>query len=281
VADDSYQQEMARKDDYDQPQSLLFSLIENIPYDNIQQVWKVTRHRGQKSEPQHVILLNDGSHLCTCLWLINRGIVCRHFFRVMSYSINAQFHISLIPQWWYNNKYNIEYNDKENIAPIYHIGESELHELEQPLPQLSFQHLTNFRWTSSNVVQLQGPKQKYGFGMGYAKKALDLAIRTNKVDELVNQVKCFIENTKAELSKQQENMISMHIGDPLRIQHKGRQPNRYRSCGELQKKKTKHVQNVTNITNYEEKANQNSKKRERRCKKCNQVGHYVPRCPNI
>jgi hypothetical protein len=98
LLDDSYQQEMTREDDYDQPQSLLFSLIENIPYDNIQQVWKVTRHRGQKSEPQHVILLNDGSHLCTCLWLINRGIVCRHFFRVMSYSINAQFHISLIPQ---------------------------------------------------------------------------------------------------------------------------------------------------------------------------------------
>ena len=56
------------------------------------------------------------------------------------------------------------------------IGESELHdELEQPLPQLSFQYLANFRQTP-NVIQLQGPKQKYGFGMGYAKKALDLAI---------------------------------------------------------------------------------------------------------
>jgi hypothetical protein len=38
LLDDSYQQEMTREDDYDQPQSLLFSLIENIPYDNIQQV---------------------------------------------------------------------------------------------------------------------------------------------------------------------------------------------------------------------------------------------------
>ena len=44
--------------------------------------------------------------------------------------------------------------------------------MEQPL---SFQYLANFRQTP-NVVQLQGPKQKYGFGMGYAKKALDLAI---------------------------------------------------------------------------------------------------------
>src|SRR6266496_2110528 len=191
--DDSYQQELAREDDYDQPQSLFSSLIENVSHNNIQQVWKVTRHREQKSEPQHVILLDDGSHLCTCLWLINRGIVCRHFFQVVSYSVYAQFHISLIPQCWYNNKYN-NIENKENMIPVYHIGESELHdELEQPLPQLSFQHLANFRQTP-NVVQLQGPKQKYGFGMGYAKKALDLAIRTDKVDEFVNQVKFFIES---------------------------------------------------------------------------------------
>ncbi|UZO16831.1 uncharacterized protein OCT59_008201 [Rhizophagus irregularis] len=77
--------------------------------------------------------------------------------------------------------------------------------------------------------------------MGYAKKALDLAIRTDKVVEFVNQVKCFIENTKVELSEYQKNM---HISDPLRVQHKGRQPNRYRLYGELQKKKAKHMQDT-------------------------------------
>ncbi|CAB4481899.1 unnamed protein product [Rhizophagus irregularis] len=144
MMDDSYQQEIAREDDYDQPQSLFSLLVENIPYNNILQVWKVTRHCGQNSEPQYIILLNDAD------------------------------------------------------------------ESEQP----SFQHLMNFRQTP-NVVQLQDPKQKYGFGMGYAKKALDLAVQTDKVDEFVDQVKYFIENTKAELSEQQENLTSMHIGDPL------------------------------------------------------------------
>ncbi|CAB4438645.1 unnamed protein product [Rhizophagus irregularis] len=135
-----------------------------------------------------------------------------------------------------------------------------------------------------NVVQLQGPKQKYGFGMGYAKKALDLAIQTDKVNEFVDQVKCFIENTKAELSEQQENLTSMHIGDLLQVQHKGRQPNRYKSCGELQRKKSKYIRNITNITNKNcEKVveNQVGKKRERHCKKCNQPGHYAPRCSNV
>jgi hypothetical protein len=268
---------MAREDDYDQPQSLFSSLIENIAHNSIRQVWKVTRHRGQKSEPQYVILLDDGSHLCTCLWLINRGIVCRHFFRIMSYSNNAQFHISLIPRRWYNyNKYNTE----QHKEPIYQIEENELDEMG---PRLSFQHLANFRKTP-NIVQSRGPKQKYGFGMSYAKKALDIAVRTDKVNEFVNQMEYFIENVKVDLSEQQENAISMHIGDPLRVRHKGRQPNRYKSCGEPQKKKVRRIQDITNhITNKDNEeviTGQEDKKRERRCKKCNQVGHYAPRCPN-
>ena len=36
--------------------------------------------------------------------------------------------------------------------------------------------------------------------MGYVKKTLDLAIQTDKVNEFVNQIEHFIENTKEELS---------------------------------------------------------------------------------
>src|ERR1044072_7549973 len=164
----------------------------------------------------------------------------------MFYLANAQFHISLIPRRWYNNnKYHIDQNE-ENITPIYQIGGSKLDEMEQPL---SFQYLANFRQTP-NVVQLQGPKQKYRFGMGYAKKALDLAIRTDKVDEFVNQMKCFIESTKKELSDQQENIDNMHIGDLLQVQHKGRQPNRYKSGGKPLKKKARRIiQDIINTIN--------------------------------
>ncbi|RIA88072.1 hypothetical protein C1645_826905 [Glomus cerebriforme] len=160
----------------------------------------------------------------------------------MSYSIYAQFYIFLISRQWYNyNKYNI----KQHKKLIFQIEENELEG-----PQLSFQHLANFRQTF-NVIQPQGPKQKYGF---------------------------------AGLSNQQENVISIHISDLLRVRYKGRQPNRYKSCDEPQKKKVKHVQDITNIINkdYEEEVvtNQKGKKRERCCKNCNQVGHYASRCPN-
>ena len=49
----------------------------------------------------------------------------------------------------------------------------------------------------------------------------------------------FIESIKEELSDQQENIDNMHIGDPLQVQHKGRQPNRYKSDGEPLKKKAR------------------------------------------
>ncbi|CAG8755374.1 20271_t:CDS:1, partial [Gigaspora rosea] len=51
--------------------------------------------------------------------------------------------------------------------------------------------------------------------MGYAKKALDLAIRANNVDEFVNEMERFIENTKKNMHNQDENINPMDIGDPL------------------------------------------------------------------
>ncbi|RGB24437.1 hypothetical protein C1646_773119 [Rhizophagus diaphanus] len=125
------------------------------------------------------------------------------------------------------------------------IKENELDEMD---PGLSFQHLANFRKTS-NIVQSRGLKQKYRFDMSYAKKALDIAVQADKVNEFINQMEYFIENVKVDLSEQQKNAISMHISDLLRIRHKD---------------------------NEEVIIGQEDRKRERHCKKCNQVGHYTP-----
>ncbi|CAG8747886.1 9871_t:CDS:2, partial [Cetraspora pellucida] len=40
LTDDSYQYNMAREDDYNQPQFLLLSLLENIPHNSVLEVWK-------------------------------------------------------------------------------------------------------------------------------------------------------------------------------------------------------------------------------------------------
>jgi hypothetical protein len=89
---------------------------------------------------------------------------------------------------------------------------------------------------------------------------------------------------KVELSNQ-ENKAFMHIGNLLWVQYKGRQPNRYKLCGEPLKKKGRYIWDISNTINknYKEniEANQECKKRERHCKKCNQVGHYASQCPNV
>ncbi|CAG8816129.1 6689_t:CDS:1, partial [Gigaspora rosea] len=95
----------------------------------------------------------------------------------------------------------------------------------------------------------------------YAKKALDLAIRANKVDEFVNEIEHFIEKTKKSISDREENVNSSYVDveDPLRVRHKGRQSKRYKSSGELPKKAIR------------------NKKGERHCQNCKQTGHYAPR----
>ncbi|CAG8620226.1 26482_t:CDS:2 [Gigaspora margarita] len=93
---------------------------------------------------------------------------------------------------------------------------------------------------------------------------------TNNIDEFVNKMIHFIENTKKNMHNQNENINPMDVGDPLMVRHKGRQPKRYKSRGELPKKKAAKI----------ESSNVESKKREKYCQKCKGTGHYAPRCPN-
>ncbi|CAG8842516.1 1599_t:CDS:2, partial [Gigaspora margarita] len=73
-----------------------------------------------------------------------------------------------------------------------------------PCQPLQFNCLINIRKTAC-VEQKRNSKQKYGFGMGYAKKVLDYAIQADKVNKFVNYLGRFIETIKSDLDKQQEN----------------------------------------------------------------------------
>ncbi|CAG8759415.1 3145_t:CDS:1, partial [Racocetra fulgida] len=134
------------------------------------------------------------------------------------------------------------------------------------------------------------PKQKYGFKIGYAKKALDYTIQADKVDEFVNYLERFIEDTKNELDKRQDvmNIENLIVIDPIRVQHKGRQPNQYKSGGEVPSKRK--VLNTTNTNNQVSNDNGipqssgsggGSTKRVRHCQKYKKVGYYALRYPNL
>jgi len=75
-------------------------LINDVIQETILEVWHV-RAIGTSDIGHYVVLLNNGTHLCTCLLLINKGLIYRHFFHVATYSQSATYHIILIPSRWY------------------------------------------------------------------------------------------------------------------------------------------------------------------------------------
>ena len=77
----------------------LEELISDLNHTRIHEIWKVS---SIDMKSQHfVVLYDEATHLCTCLTLINRGVVCRHFFAIMMVSKVAKFHVGNISHRWY------------------------------------------------------------------------------------------------------------------------------------------------------------------------------------
>jgi hypothetical protein len=50
---------------------------------SIIEVWIIRRVGGISHNKNLVAILADGTHICTCMETITKGIICRHFWRVM------------------------------------------------------------------------------------------------------------------------------------------------------------------------------------------------------
>ncbi|GBC34874.2 uncharacterized protein OCT59_023265 [Rhizophagus irregularis] len=88
------------------------AMIEEIGQEEVLEIWKVVDIRSERKNHVHfIIIINAISYLCSCLKSISKGIICRHYFRVMMNSKIAAFHISMIPQKWYKDIYQ----DKTNL----------------------------------------------------------------------------------------------------------------------------------------------------------------------
>jgi hypothetical protein len=75
-------------------------LMEVCDHDNIKEIWAVKVGNSLIAK-HHIILLKNDAHICSCLMIIRKGIVCRHYFQVMLNTWKARFHIRLIPSRWY------------------------------------------------------------------------------------------------------------------------------------------------------------------------------------
>ena len=77
-------------------------MVDQVGVESICEIWKITDVRPENKKRVHfVIVVDPVSYLCSCYSNISRGIICRHYFRVMMFSMVAGFQIKMIPSRWY------------------------------------------------------------------------------------------------------------------------------------------------------------------------------------
>ncbi|CAB4486176.1 unnamed protein product [Rhizophagus irregularis] len=82
------------------PRATIEQLIEVSGRDNVKEIWAV-RVGNSLIAKHYIILLKNDAHMCSCLMVIQKGVVCRHYFQVMLNTCEARFHIRLILSRWY------------------------------------------------------------------------------------------------------------------------------------------------------------------------------------
>lgn len=271
-----------REQEQDTRQVLFRSLISNLPTEAILEVWNV-RATGTQGIGHYVVLLDEGTHLCTCLLLINKGLVCRHFFRVGTYSRYAIFHISMIPSRWYLNP-DVEPNallQQYSSIPVCDSTQSE----DNNIPfesHVTFQHFFSNQVNShGSQLSVKSSKAMYAELSGLSKKAIDWSIKVDMQHELLNLFKGFIYDVQSRLDM-------ADINNPVVGQHKGRPAKRLKANVEKDLHREKRVLKDSNNVNVIEDHNTSYNIEDstnitkgQKCGKCNQYGHYAKTCQNI
>jgi hypothetical protein len=82
---------------YDRPQIKLQELLSDIDHKEIQEIWEVSYIAASSTSKSHyVVILKDMTLLCTCMYIINQGMPCRHQYRILLQSNKAIFHMGFI-----------------------------------------------------------------------------------------------------------------------------------------------------------------------------------------
>jgi len=214
----------------------LEQLIAGLDRERIQELWHVSSL--DKKSKHFIVLYDEAAHICTCLTLINRGIVCRHFFVTMLSSTIAKFHVGLVSQRWYAEASMANVNSTLKSEPaIAAFSNEELGTFEHAV-EVNFTHLDNLRGQhifTKEVCQEMTRRQQWGKGFGIMKKTLDLAITTGRSDELyklhlklAKEMETEIAARNGEAIEQENDIVEFArtISNPVHVKRKGRKSKR-------------------------------------------------------
>ena len=254
-------------------------LILGLDTEKITELWRVSSI--DKKSQHFIVLYNNAEHLCTCLTLINRGFVCRHFFALMLTSPNAKFHIALISQRWYTDALIMEGNSTHLNEPVISAISNDTVEY---IMEMDFSHLESIRGCyvfTKEVREEMTQKQQWGKGFGIMKKILNLAIATGRAEELYEIHENLGKEMEGELAQiVQGNDVTEFartISNPHSIRTKGRKPKNMNGVYKGKKRKIISDQNDKENNTDEENHEELSRKKIR---KVLNTGIYVQICVN-
>lgn len=241
---------------------------------------------------QHIIILNDGTHLCTCLLLVSRGIVCRHYFKLMVENPNALFHVMLMPTRWFQND---SWKHHNIISEEPFIGISPQGYQDTNTPKIFPSHCNNIQEAEiQNHVQ---KKVEYGRLMGNFKKALNYSMEDGDQKILNELILAYIaqKEEKRELEainnvfmeQPSNNIVKLNDGriynaddikDPIVRRGKGRPATKRLKASTEENSKTGTSKKYQINTSSREKRDEIVGRRK--CRLCHETGHYASKCPN-
>ncbi|RHZ73176.1 hypothetical protein Glove_232g96 [Diversispora epigaea] len=161
----------------DARQTTASCMISDVNKEQITSMWAITVENNL-IEKHFIILLSNGSHHCSCLSLINRGIVCRHYFQIMLRSSTAKFHLRLIPSRWY-------YKNKDPSQEPFLVATKFKNEITSIIPESNIPFLTAVNYSALHDSITQHERltdiQLYGKITGLTHKVTMKAIRKKDV----------------------------------------------------------------------------------------------------
>ena len=154
---------------------------------------------------QYIIILNDRTHLCTCLLLVSHGIICCHYFKLMVENLNALFHIMLMPtRWLQDDVWNrVDSILNESFIETSFKGSKQIQDdnINQGIDLIP-KHYNNIQ-KKTKIRHYMQKKLDYGQIMGHFKLALNYLLDDHDQENLDNIILAYI----SEKESKQHNVI--------------------------------------------------------------------------
>ena len=163
-------------------------MMAEVGEERVCELWKITDMRPENKKHVHFIIIIDPvSYLCSCMSNISRGIVCRHYFRVIMISAVAGFQIQMIPSRWYIDNQK----SKDAVTTTLFVSQEAVQNFSGatlvPNPSTVPTTVTHVLYRAAKK------KMKYGEVWGLARRAAQLAVNHDSHGEIIGWLKQFID----------------------------------------------------------------------------------------